>query len=128
LVEHWRSSWLLVGLYNNTVVSQWASQRAYGLHRSFGELATSSSDAERVLIGVLSALSDQYLSSRWTNAWVFAVLVIILVFRPGGLLGENVQKRFELDSGGKILTTNYLPTMTMASGNQVGNILERSPL
>jgi branched-chain amino acid transport system permease protein len=46
-----------------------------------------------VLIGLLSSLSDQYLSSRWTNAWVFGVLVVILAFRPGGLLGENVQEK-----------------------------------
>ncbi|MBC8075228.1 MAG: branched-chain amino acid ABC transporter permease [Chloroflexales bacterium] len=46
-----------------------------------------------VLIGVLAALSDQYISTRWTNAVVFAILVIILVFRPSGLLGEDVVQK-----------------------------------
>ncbi|MEG3987716.1 hypothetical protein QUA13_11295 [Microcoleus sp. S28C3] len=45
-----------------------------------------------VLIGLLSSLSDQYFSSRWTNAWVLGVLVVILDFRSGGLLGEKVSK------------------------------------
>lgn len=46
-----------------------------------------------ILIGLVSALSAQYLSSRWTNVWGFAVMVVILVFRLGGLLGENVQEK-----------------------------------
>jgi len=41
------------------------------------------------LIGLVQALSDQYLGTRWSNAPIFAILVIILVFRPTGLLGEE---------------------------------------
>lgn len=90
------SAGLLVGLYNNTVVFTMgftAGLRAFtaavlgGIGNIIGAMLGG------VLIGVLSSLSDQYLSSRWTNAWVFAVLVVILVFRPGGLLGENVQEK-----------------------------------
>ncbi len=87
---------LLVGLYNNTIVFTMgftAGLRAFtaavlgGIGNIVGAMLGG------VLIGLLSALSDQYLSSRWTNAWVFAILVIILAFRPGGLLGENVQEK-----------------------------------
>lgn len=87
---------LLVGLYNNTIVFTMgftAGLRAFtaavlgGIGNIFGAMLGG------ILIGLLSALSDQYLSSRWTNAWVFAVLVIILALRPGGLLGENVQEK-----------------------------------
>lgn len=87
---------LLVGLYNNTIVFTMgftAGLRAFtaavlgGIGNIIGAMLGG------VLIGVLSALSDQYLSSRWTNAWVFAVLVVILAFRPGGLLGENIQEK-----------------------------------
>ncbi len=46
-----------------------------------------------LLIGFLSALSDNYIDSRWTNAVVFAILVVILVFRPSGLLGEDVGQK-----------------------------------
>jgi branched-chain amino acid transport system permease protein len=46
-----------------------------------------------ILIGLLASFSDGYLNSRWTNAWVFATLVLILVFRPSGLLGEQVGQK-----------------------------------
>jgi branched-chain amino acid transport system permease protein len=45
------------------------------------------------LIGLLASFSDGYLNARWTQAWVFAILVLILVFRPTGLLGEQVQQK-----------------------------------
>src|SRR5207302_9513283 len=41
-----------------------------------------------LVIGFLSAWSDQYISARWTNAIVFSILILVLVFRPRGLLGE----------------------------------------
>ena len=41
------------------------------------------------VIGFLSAWSDQYISARWTNAIVFSILILVLVFRPQGLLGER---------------------------------------
>ncbi len=87
---------LLVALYNNTVVFTMgftAGLRAFTAAVLGGIGNIGGAMLGGVLIGVLSALSDQYLSSRWTNAWVFAVLVVILVFRPGGLLGENVQEK-----------------------------------
>jgi branched-chain amino acid transport system permease protein len=42
-----------------------------------------------LFIGFLSAWSDQYISARWTNAIVFSILILVLVFRPQGLLGER---------------------------------------
>jgi len=44
-------------------------------------------------IGFLSAWSDQYISARWTNAIVFSILILVLVFRPHGLLGERAPDR-----------------------------------
>jgi branched-chain amino acid transport system permease protein len=44
-------------------------------------------------IGFLSAWSDQYISARWTNALVFALLILVLVFRPQGLLGERTPEK-----------------------------------
>jgi branched-subunit amino acid ABC-type transport system permease component len=41
------------------------------------------------LIGIVAAFSDQFLSVRWTNAWVFLILVLVLIFRPTGLLGSE---------------------------------------
>jgi len=45
------------------------------------------------VIGFLSAWSDQYISARWTNAFVFSILILVLVFRPQGLLGERVPEK-----------------------------------
>jgi len=45
------------------------------------------------LIGLLSAWSDQLISARWTNAVVFSILILVLVFRPHGLLGERVPEK-----------------------------------
>jgi branched-chain amino acid transport system permease protein len=46
-----------------------------------------------VLIGLLSSFSDGYLNARWTHAWVFAILVLVLLLRPSGLLGEQVGQK-----------------------------------
>lgn len=46
------------------------------------------------LIGFLSAFSDQYLSAAWTRATVFALLILFLVFRPSGILGERVPEKY----------------------------------
>jgi branched-chain amino acid transport system permease protein len=46
-----------------------------------------------LVIGFLSAWSDQYISARWTNAIVFSILILVLVFRPQGLLGEKAVDR-----------------------------------
>lgn len=44
-------------------------------------------------IGVIRAMSDQYLSTQWTNTVVFVVLIATLVFRPSGILGARVREK-----------------------------------
>ncbi len=46
-----------------------------------------------VLLGLLEGLSAGYLSSQWKNAVAFLVLVLLLMFRPRGLMGEQVADR-----------------------------------
>jgi branched-chain amino acid transport system permease protein len=46
-----------------------------------------------VLIGLIRAMSDQYIETRWTNVVVFGVLILILVFRPSGLLGLKQREK-----------------------------------
>ncbi|MFH2129990.1 MAG: branched-chain amino acid ABC transporter permease [bacterium] len=45
------------------------------------------------VIGFLNAGSDQYLSSEWTRALVFTILILVLVFKPSGLLGGRTTER-----------------------------------
>jgi branched-chain amino acid transport system permease protein len=42
------------------------------------------------LIGIIEAFTAQYISDQWTNVVVFSVLVLVLIFRPSGLLGESL--------------------------------------
>jgi branched-chain amino acid transport system permease protein len=46
-----------------------------------------------IVLGLINAFSDRYLAAQWTNAIVFAVLIGILVFRPTGLLGQQLADR-----------------------------------
>jgi len=46
-----------------------------------------------VAIGLIRALSDQYIASQWTNAVVFLLLILVLVFRPAGLLGARIREK-----------------------------------
>ncbi len=43
-----------------------------------------------VLIGLLESLAAQYVSERYVDAIVFAILILVLVFRPSGLLGQQL--------------------------------------
>ncbi len=45
------------------------------------------------LLGILESLAAGYFSSRWKDVVAFAILIIILVVRPRGLLGERVVER-----------------------------------
>ena len=43
-----------------------------------------------ILLGVIEALCAAYISIAWKDAIAFCVLILILIFRPTGLLGERV--------------------------------------
>ncbi len=42
-----------------------------------------------ILIGIIAAMSDQYIGVRWTEIMIFTVLILVIVFRPRGLLGDR---------------------------------------
>ncbi len=44
-----------------------------------------------LIIGVVQAISDTHYGQQWTEAVVFAILILIMVFRPDGLFGEEVR-------------------------------------
>jgi branched-chain amino acid transport system permease protein len=46
-----------------------------------------------LVLGQINAFSDRYISANWTNAIVFAVLIGVLVFKPTGLLGQQLADR-----------------------------------
>ncbi len=40
-----------------------------------------------LVIGMVRALGSGYVGERWTTSLIFAILILILVFKPSGLLG-----------------------------------------
>ena len=45
-----------------------------------------------LVIGIIQQISDNRIGGEWTPAIVFAYLVLIMVFRPQGLLGEQTRE------------------------------------
>ena len=46
-----------------------------------------------LLIGMLISFNDAYFASQWTEVLVFGILIVVLVFRPTGLLGMRVPEK-----------------------------------
>lgn len=45
------------------------------------------------ILGIVESLTRAYLSSRLADAFVFAILIIVLLFKPTGILGKNVKEK-----------------------------------
>ena len=46
-----------------------------------------------LLLGLFSSLAGGYISSTWQQAIVFGLLILILLVRPTGILGERVAEK-----------------------------------
>ena len=46
-----------------------------------------------ILLGVIEIFSKAYISSQVADAIVFAVLIIVLLVKPSGLFGKNIQEK-----------------------------------
>lgn len=46
-----------------------------------------------ILLGVIQIFSQAYISSQMADAIVFAVLIVVLLVKPTGLLGKNIQEK-----------------------------------
>ncbi len=87
---------MMFGLYNNTA---WFFQGfRNGLYAFTAAVMggignTNGAFLGGLLIGLIAAFSDFLVDPRWTQAVVFAILILILVFKPTGLLGEETPER-----------------------------------
>lgn len=46
-----------------------------------------------IILGMAEGFAGAYISSLWMDAIAFAVLIVVLIYRPSGILGEQVPKR-----------------------------------
>ena len=46
-----------------------------------------------ILLGIIETFSKAYLSTQFSDAIVFLVLIVILLVKPAGLLGKNIQEK-----------------------------------
>jgi branched-chain amino acid transport system permease protein len=42
---------------------------------------------------MVKSFGDAYFSTTWTDVYIFAILILVLVFRPTGLLGMRVPEK-----------------------------------
>jgi branched-chain amino acid transport system permease protein len=45
-----------------------------------------------IIIGIIQGISDNRIGNEWTPAIVFLYLVVVMVFKPQGLLGEETRE------------------------------------
>ena len=46
-----------------------------------------------ILLGIIETMTKAYLSTKFSDAIVFLVLIVILLVKPSGLLGKNIQEK-----------------------------------
>ncbi len=46
-----------------------------------------------IIIGLIEAMGGQFVANAWTDVIIFSILVLVLVFRPSGLLGRIAPNR-----------------------------------
>ena len=46
-----------------------------------------------LILGVVEALVSGFISSTFRDAAAFAILILILLFKPSGLLGKNTREK-----------------------------------
>jgi branched-chain amino acid transport system permease protein len=87
---------VVYGLYINTIGFQMGYQN--GLYAfTAAVLGGIGNIAGAVLgglvIGLVRSLGSGYVGEKWSDALIFGILILILVFRPAGLLGERTQEK-----------------------------------
>ena len=53
----------------------------------------SGSYGRRILLGIIEIFGKAYISSQVADAIVFAVLIVVLLVKPTGLFGKNIQEK-----------------------------------
>jgi len=46
-----------------------------------------------ILLGLVESFGAGYISAEYKDVFAFAILILVLIFKPSGLLGENLQEK-----------------------------------
>lgn len=87
---------VMVGLYYNAVwpyMGTMAGMKAFAAAVLGGIGSIPGAMLGGVILGVLEIMGVAYLSSSYKDAIAFAVLIIVLIIRPQGLLGQKISKK-----------------------------------
>jgi branched-chain amino acid transport system permease protein len=87
---------LIFGLYYNFtsyVVGYTAGLRAFTAAVLGGIGSIPGAMLGGILIGLIESLGGQLIATRWTDVIIFSILILVLVFRPNGLLGRLVPRK-----------------------------------
>ena len=87
---------VVYGLYNNTVSYQMGFQN--GLYAFTAAVLGGIGNIPGavlggLVIGLVRSLGSGYIDEKWTEALIFVILLVILIFRPNGLLGARVREK-----------------------------------
>ena len=87
---------LIFGLYYNFtsyVIGYTAGLRAFTAAVLGGIGSIPGAMLGGVIIGLIESLGGQLIATRWTDVIIFSILILVLVFRPNGLLGRLVPRK-----------------------------------
>jgi branched-chain amino acid transport system permease protein len=86
---------ILIGLYYNQVypmMGYMAGLKAFTAAVLGGIGNVRGAFLGGIILGVVEGLCGAYISSLWMDAIAFAILIIVLIYKPSGILGEMVPK------------------------------------
>jgi branched-chain amino acid transport system permease protein len=87
---------LIFGLYYNFtsfIIGFTAGLRAFTAAVLGGIGNVPGAMAGGVIIGLVEAMSSQFIAAAWSDVIIFSILVLVLVFRPAGLFGRLAPNR-----------------------------------
>ena len=87
---------LIFGLYYNFtsyVIGYTAGLRAFTAAVLGGIGSIPGAMIGGVVIGLIESLGGQLIATRWTDVIIFSILILVLVFRPTGLLGRITPRK-----------------------------------
>jgi len=87
---------VLVGIYYNAVYPTMGAMiglKAFSACILGGLSSIPGAFIAGVFLGVIENLSVAYVSSGYRHVFAFLILILVLIFRPGGLFGDNAKTR-----------------------------------